>query len=240
MNKKIDAKETDTKKTDVQQIANKAKNKASSLTIGVTGTAILFLLLRIMAVAEWDWYIAGMIVDSINFGDVMGVFLGTLFSRPVLMSIGVLILTPLSIINLIWRIKDGKTPSFGLILLILFLGVLIISITSTLHNWWLPIGIAVVSFVLLILRLFWQHGAGQRLFLKLFKATKAVAVVWILLFAVLIDTPWMEEEKIETTNGTVNGYVLQVTAGFMKVLSNKPRKVTYIPLKEVKSRTIVE
>ncbi len=41
MNKKIDAKETDTKKTDVQQIANKAKNKASSLTIGVTGTAIV-------------------------------------------------------------------------------------------------------------------------------------------------------------------------------------------------------
>ncbi len=225
---------------DIKQIAIEEKHKASTLSIGVAGAAVVFLLLRIMAVADWDWYVAGIIVDSINFNDAIGVLLGTLFRRPTLMSIGVLVLTPLSVINLIWKIKDRQIPSFGLILLILFLCTAIVSITATLHNWWLPVGIVVISFLLLMLRIYWHQGAGQRVFLGMFRATKVLAVAWLFLFAVLIDTPWMEQEHIETDSGSIKGYVLQITPGFLKVLSDKPRQVTYIPLKRIRSRTIIK
>ena len=41
----------------------------------------------------------------------------------------------------------------------------------------------------------------------------------MLLVALLTQTPWVPRERIETTNGTVTGYVLSIDPGYLNVLT---------------------
>lgn len=48
-----------------------------------------------------------------------------------------------------------------------------------------------------------------------------VAAVAVLLVAALVQTPWVPREVIETTHGTVTGYVLSVDSGYLNVLTDE-------------------
>ncbi len=226
------------KEEDTEEALAAAAKKVPTLGTSVASGAVLFILLRIMAVAHWDWNVAGLIADSMNFNDTIGVVLGTLFGRPMLMSIGVLMLTPLAGVDLIWQVKKNKQPPIGLLLFVPFLVASTVALSSTQRNWWLPAGIVALFLVLLLLRIYWRTKAGRQALLKLFRATWGLAAAWVFLFAVLIDTPWMGRERIQTTDqGVVDGYVLQVSPGFVRVLDHNPRKVRFILTGNIQSRT---
>ncbi|PID63674.1 MAG: hypothetical protein CSB44_01000 [Gammaproteobacteria bacterium] len=92
--------------------------------------------------------------------------------------------------------------------------------------------------MLSLLRIYWRTEAGRQVLLRLFRATWGLAAAWVFLFAVLIDTPWMGRERIQTTDqGVVDGYVLQVSPGFVRVLDDNPRKVRFILTGNIQSRT---
>lgn len=45
------------------------------------GAAVLFLLLRVMAVSHWDWSTAFALADVVDFGDAVTIIFGTLFAE---------------------------------------------------------------------------------------------------------------------------------------------------------------
>ncbi|MGI8457864.1 MAG: hypothetical protein ACR2LI_07110 [Propionibacteriaceae bacterium] len=48
-----------------------------------------------------------------------------------------------------------------------------------------------------------------------------VAGVAVLVVAAFVSTPWVPREEIETTDGTVSGYVLSVDPGYLNVLTDE-------------------
>ncbi|ALG05737.1 hypothetical protein H4W33_005279 [Kibdelosporangium phytohabitans] len=63
-----------------------------------------------------------------------------------------------------------------------------------------------------------------------------VAVVTLLCAAAVVRTPWVPLEKIETTEGPVLGYVMEVSPGCMHVLHSEDRGLHIILSGIVRSR----
>lgn len=63
-----------------------------------------------------------------------------------------------------------------------------------------------------------------------------MARVALLLVAALAQTPWVPAEQIETTDGTITGYVLSVDPGYLNVLTDEQEFVILIS-SDVRSRT---
>ncbi|CAN5903075.1 hypothetical protein BH23ACT10_BH23ACT10_12110 [soil metagenome] len=63
-----------------------------------------------------------------------------------------------------------------------------------------------------------------------------MARVALLLVAALAQTPWVPTEQIETTDGTITGYVLSVDPGYLNVLTDEQEFVILIS-SDVRSRT---
>lgn len=204
------------------------------------GLIVLFLLLRIMAIAHWDWYIAAEIADSMNFGDSLLVVLGTLFAQPNLMAIIVIVLFPLSAVDLFWRTREKRGGLLGLLLLVSFLIIAAAALTTTLGMWWVPAASAVITAVLAAMRYRWRTGRRRAFITTVLRATGVLSVACALVLSIVVDTPWMLREQITTTDKTIDGYVLETPSGFLKVLNEEPRQVEIILSDEVTSRTIIE
>ncbi|PIF04962.1 MAG: hypothetical protein CSA63_00220 [Propionibacterium sp.] len=208
------------------------------LGTGVVSGAVLFILLRILAVAHWDWTVAGLIAESMHFHDAIGIVLGTLFWRADMTAVAVMVLTPVAAVSLIWRIKHRRPAQIAVVFALPLLVAATVSLTASQHMWWLPLGVVVLFVVLLLLWKYWGTEKGKRAFQRLLLATGALVAVWLFLFAVLIDTPWVGREHIEITDrGVVDGYVLEVEPGFVKVLAEEPREISFVLPADIESRT---
>lgn len=228
-----------TGRTDPARASDADSSSQVALGAGIAGGAVvLFLLLRIMAIAHWDWFVAGDIADSMNFGDAIGVVLGTLFARPTITAIAVMLLMPLAGVDLVWSTMTHRRLQIGRALFVAFLTAALVALTTTIHVWWLPTGVVVIGALLALMRAGWSHGVGHRLIVGLLRATGVLSATAALLFAVLIDTPWLIREQIETEQETIDGYVLETPSGFLKVLTDDPREVRILISGDVLSRTI--
>ena len=174
------------------------------------------------------------------FGDAIGVVLGTLFARPTVTAIAVMLLFPLAVVDLVWWTMKHRRVNAGRALFVAFLAAALVALTTTIQVWWLPTGVVVIGATLALMRAGWRQGRGHRMIVGLLRATGALSVVAALLFAFLIDTPWLIREQIETEQGTIDGYVLETPSGFLRVLSDDPREVRIIISRDVLSRTILE
>ncbi|RRD46516.1 hypothetical protein [Tessaracoccus sp. OH4464_COT-324] len=212
----------------------------AALGAGAAGAAVvLFILLRIMAVAHWDWFVAGEVADSMDFSDLLGVVLGTLFGRPHLTAVGVMCVAPLALADLYWYVRRHRRATIGRLLLVAFLAAAVFALTTTLGIVWLPVGIAFLTAIVGALSVWWMRGATDVVH-RLFRLTGGVALVLTFAFSALVDTPWQLREHIEMEQGIIDGYVLEVTPGFVRVLTEEPREVKFLLTSQIKSRTIVE
>src|SRR5690625_6636942 len=85
--------------------ANNPLQTASSLSrdAGITAAiTVLFFLLRVLAVSQWNWHTAAEVAATVDFGDAASILLGTVFAEPVVTEILNIVLTPLIIVTLIW------------------------------------------------------------------------------------------------------------------------------------------
>lgn len=201
------------------------------------GAAILFLLLRLMAVSGWDWDTAFRIADVVDFGDSIPIVFGTLFAQPLYTGILIMWLLPLTVLRLVFPLQGRR---FGTVSDILLLAVLLacgISLTRSHHEWWLLVGAALIAAAMVSARLSPHGGAIRRGAIAVLGSIGPTAIAGALVLATVVSTPWTPLEIIETETETINGYVIKVESGYLRVLVDDPREMIIIMGNEVVSRT---
>ena len=169
------------------------------------GMVVLFLLLRIMAIAHWDLYIAAEVADSMNFGDSLVIVLGTLFARPGLMAATVLVLFPLSAVDLYWGARQKRDGLTALFLCVSLLIVAAAALTITLKMWWLPAAAVLITVALAAMRYSWRTGRRKAFITTVLRTIGALTVASAVVLSVVIDTPWVLREQITTDEETIDG-----------------------------------
>ncbi|WP_347353001.1 hypothetical protein [Intrasporangium sp.] len=207
-------------------------------TIGVTASAsVLFLLLRLLAVAHYDWDTAGAIADTFNFTDLVPIGFGTLLARPDITGYLVALLLPLSLVRAVWPV--GGVPRFAITTVLLIATLLAVGTTLllTFGTWWPFAGAAGITVLLAIARTAGRLGTGHEAVRVALRRMWAVAGVAVLAMATFIDTPWSSHETIVTKDGTLTGHVLSVEPGFLRLL-DEDHRIMIIDIADITSRTV--
>lgn len=204
--------------------------------------ALLFLVLRLLAVAHWDWHSVGAIADTFDFGDSFAVAFGTIAVQPWITGIFTAVLLPLILIRLFWPVSANRGPiRVSTILGAVALAVIAFAMTVTYRNPWTLLGAVGVGAVLVLIRVFARSPRLRRAVSVVTGRIALITVVGVLALAVVDDEPWMARERITTTgdHGVIDGYVLEAEPGFLHILTGD-REVLIIPAGEVTGRVILD
>ena len=198
-----------------------------SLVLTSVSAAALFLLLRVLAVAEWNWDTAFAITHTVNFDDAIGIVLGTLMANEAATGVLLILLLPASVIFAVWPLDGGRRTASAYLLaatMVAASGALI----STAHAWWVLAGASTVAVILILARLFWHHGPVHRIVRFASRRIGAIAVLAALLLAAVVRTPWVPLEHIEIGDERVTGYVMSSEPGFLKILPADDRELLIV------------
>ena len=214
--------------------------------VGVSaGLATMFLLLRLLAVAQWNWTDAAAIADSFDFSDAIPIVFGTLLADPGSTGVLIAFLLPIAVLHLLWPAdrpgpgKRGHRRTPGSVVLVAALVACTVAWSVTFHSWWVLAGAVAIAAALIAIRILWKRGAAHRTVLRIIRSAGALVAAGALLLATLVDTPWMSRERLVLPEGPVEGYVLEVEPGFVKLLTDE-RDVRIIPTEDVASRELIE
>jgi hypothetical protein len=94
----------------------------------------------------------------------------------------------------------------------------------------------VIAVLVVLARLFWRHGPVHRVTEIAVRRIGLTALLAALVLAVLVRTPWVPLERIETGDGVVLGYVVDSEPGFHKVLTEEERELLILSDAEVDRR----
>ena len=206
-------------------------SKANAVGLG----GILFLLLRLLAVAHYDWHVAFSLADTVNFGDVIGVVVGTFLGAATLSGVLLALVLPLAVVRHVRHLREGEWKPHQTVFIVVLAGVFFAAVI-TLRNWPTLVAVLVASAVLLaVLR---QRGP----YLSKVFAHMGV-VVWLAFLALggLTDAVWVPEQRLVLRDGsTVTGYVMTVQSPYTEVLTAKDRKIRILMSQNVVSRTDVD
>lgn len=201
------------------------------------GAAVLFLLLRMMAVARWDWNTAFQIADVVDFGDSLAIAFGTLFAQPLYSGILIMGLLPLVVLRLIFPVRKRTLGFIPDAMLLAVLLACTVTLIRSYGEWWLPAGSAVIAALLIGARLSPRRSVLRRAATTLLRSIGGIAVAGALALAGLVSSPWTPLEQIETDQGTIQGYVIKVESGYLRVLTDDPREMIILMGDDVISRT---
>ena len=182
------------------------------------GVAALLLLLRVMAVAHWDWTVAGHILDAFDFGGAIGVAVGTLFASPVIAGIVVSLVTPVAVMAAIIAIRHKRFMSGALAVAILGTAMLL-SLTFTAGTWWALIIAAVLTAAIILVMNLHHLGKLHNGVAWIVRRLGITVTLGLVALALLVQDPWASAELITTTDGTVRElFVLKESPSGMHVL----------------------
>ncbi len=225
--------------------------------VGVPGgIAILFVLLRILAVSHWNWTTATSVAGTIDLQSIFQMGMGTLFARPGLTGAVVMVLLPLVVLSLVWPTPGESRWALAPMLFATVLTAIAVSRVVTSRSWWLPVGVLVIGGGLVAVYRRWSDVLEHRYVVLGKRGLNVAILLAVLALAATIDTPWLEREQIEVTptavedvldssardgaadTGMLTGYVLQVQQGFVRVLT-VDRDVVILRTGQVVSRQVV-
>src|SRR5699024_9408400 len=78
--------------------------------ISWSAVAVIFLLLRLMAVSHWNWQTVFQIGDLINFNDAISIVFGTPFAEPMYTGLVIMVLLPLTTLRVVWPMSSDRPP----------------------------------------------------------------------------------------------------------------------------------
>lgn len=210
--------------------------RATGLTAAVL---VLFLLLRLLAVSDWNWDTAAEVLETINVDDSISIMFGTLFAEPWVTGIIIAVLLPLAVSDLIGLRAESKR-SLGQVLLVAALTVSAFAIVKTFGYWWMPVGIVAIGAVIAFHELLKRQGRSRDMVLVAVGRVGTVALIALLALAAFVRTPWTPEERIVTKFGDIVGYVLDTEPGYLKVLTSEGREMVIVVSSDVESRTSLD
>ena len=210
--------------------------ETSRYTTGAAHAAawgVAFLILRLFAVSDYNWDTAFSVSTTLGFDDGLALLFGSLMAGHLLTEILLMCVLPLLFSAYLW----GPRSHRPVVMLLATLGsVTLIALTASFQTWWLPVATLAVFGALALVRALPLQERLRRASSSLMARVGWVAGVAVLLIAALVQTPWVPHEQIETTDGTVNGYVLSVDSGYLNVLTDDHKFVILIS-GDVLSRT---
>lgn len=213
---------------------------AWSKGLSLTGAAVLFVVLRLFAVSDYDWVRAASVADTIGLDDAPRMVLATLMAEPKVTAVVLAVLVPVTLSHQ-WRLGKPSFQNAGnlamLIIVVLFGTVLLI----TYRLWWMLIIVGVVGALVIALQARARRDPEGRLFaVSVLHRSGVVAILAMLAAAAIVRMPWAPLERIETRDGTVIGYVLENPPGFLKVLTDDDREIVIIGIDHVRSRREIQ
>ena len=199
----------------------------SGWSAGVSSTVwvFAFLILRIFAVSGYSWETAFLVSTTISLNDGLAIVFGSLMAGHLLVAILLVFVLPILMAALLWgsptrRIVMGMAATVSLVILV--------TITASFHSWWLPVAASVVFLGFLFIRRLPPHHPLHQVFSAVVLRASVVAGAAVLVIAAFLQTPWVPHEVIETTDGTVRGYVMSVDSGYLNVLTEDHQFVILI------------
>lgn len=216
----------------------RSPESGSSARVGIGAAQVAawgfaFLLLRVFAVSGYDWDTAFLVSTTLGLDDGLALVFGSLMANHLLTAILLTCVLPPLIAASLWG--TGKHQQAMILLAIL--GLLILgALTTSYHLWWLPMSsFAVLATLFLIRRLHPTNRLRRSVSAALARAGLMTGLA-TLLVAAFVQTPWVPQEQIRTTDGTVTGYVLSVDPGYLNVLTDDHEFVILLS-NDVLSRT---
>jgi len=193
--------------------------------VPVAALAFAFLVLRVFAVAGYDWNTAFLVSTTLGVDDGFTLLFGSLMAGYLALAVVLAIVLPLLIATWLWS-NDGRRS--GIVLPCILGLVAAAALTASFALWWLPmIGAALLGTFALIQRLPAGHRLRRAVGIAMARTGWAGAVA-LLLVAALTPTPWVPLERIDTVDGPIEGYVLSVDSGYLNVLTPDQRFVILI------------
>lgn len=200
-------------------------------TVAIVGFA--FLVLRIFAVSGYDWDTAFLVSTTLGLDDGLTLLFGFVMAERLMVALLLVCVIPWSIATMLWS-PHGRRPTVVMTTLLAL--VLLVALTISGHRWWLPVTTAGVLVAFALLRRLPAQHFARRVSTALIGRVGWVVVAVALLSAVLVPTPWVPKERIETTSGTITGFVLSVDSGYLNVLTEDHDFVIILSV-DVLSRT---
>ncbi|GAA1347101.1 hypothetical protein [Arthrobacter roseus] len=159
----------------------------------------MFLVLRIMAVSGYDWNTAFLVSTTLSVSDSLALLVGTLMAGYLLVAILLIGVLPLLVATYLWSVRKHQAV---MLLSIILSIVTLIALTTSFHLWWLPLATAAVFGTFALIRILPKESPVRRAFSRAMASVGWVAGIAVLLIAALVQTPWVPQEEIKTTNGT--------------------------------------
>ncbi|MEV4252048.1 hypothetical protein AB0J52_02650 [Spirillospora sp. NPDC049652] len=205
-------------------------SRANAVALG----GLLFLLLRLLAVAHYNWDVAFALADTVNFDDVIGVVVGTFLGAAGFTAVLLALVLPVAVVHHVRRLRERNWRPHDLVMLAVLVGVFAAALI-TLRDWaTLLVVLALSSAFLLAV----QRDGRARGWLERASAHLGV-MVWLALFALagLTDTVWVPEERLVLKDGgAVTGYVMDVRSPYTEVLTAHDRRIRIVTSENVVSR----
>lgn len=203
--------------------------------LSLTGAAVLFLMLRLFAITRYDWHTAFAIADTIQFDDAPTVIIGTLMADRLISGLALMLLLPVAVVHQS-RLGLRDRGHDGHIAWLITLVVATIALVLTYRAWWLLAGAVIIGALLTLALRTRERGTGRTAALWVMRRVGLLTVLAALVVAATVRTPWVPLERITTSGGVVEGYVLETPAGFLKVLRRDERAMVVIETAGVTSR----
>ena len=207
---------------------------------GITvGLVSLLLFLRIFAVARWQWDTAASLAEALNFDDAISILLGTLFERPSISGLLIIVALPLAIFRDYWlassKVIETRANNWFLIVALVATGYVL---TRALGLWWLFPSAGAITAVLLLISVRAKRRGWSRSVARIGAHIGLLFGLALVALASTLDTPWLDRERIVTDEQTIFGYVLDTNPGFLKIMT-EDRNILIIPDDDVVSRTVM-
>lgn len=205
----------------------------------VAGLPILFVLLRLHAVARYDWHTTFPLLQTLDLTDAMGIFLGTFMADERISSVLLAVLLPFTILYCVSTRSGPRRTRIAAVLLLVVLLAMLVALLRTYARWWVPIVAAVLLAALLILERARRQGWLQLSITFVLNRFDALVVAVALAVAALVSTPWVPLERVDTKEGAADYYVVATNPGYLKVLTADKHEFAILLSSNVLSRTIV-
>ena len=216
-----------------------SEKKSTRTGLTWTGIAALFIVLRMMAVVHYDWHTAFSVADTIDVNDAITMMIGTAMGDEVISATALLVLLPLTYVHII-RMRAQKRPYGGTLVGLVTLLVFLVALVMTFRAWWLPPVAVLLALGLHFLLRERHRNPGGRAARWMVAQVGAITAGTVLVGAAVMGTPWVGLERIETTQETLYGYVLDTPPGYLKVLTAPDRKLRILESATVTGREEIE
>ncbi|MDN5756760.1 MAG: hypothetical protein L0H32_13525 [Micrococcaceae bacterium] len=201
---------------DESRPAEIAHRYAGSVAPAAAG-GFVFLILRIFAVSGYDWNTAFAVSTTLGLSDGLALLFGSLMAGHLLVTYLMIVILPLLLATYVWS-PLGRRP---VVLLATTLAlVTLAALTVSFKIWWLPVAVAAVFGLFALIRILSPQNPVRRAFAKAMASVGWVSGISLLLVAAFVQTPWVPQEHIETTDGPLTAYVLSVDSGYLNLLTH--------------------